>query len=1028
MTLAQKQMTQFENDSTQSPNNLKYLGIVNDKIIFTAFTPEEGNELWVSDGTTGGTKLLKDITEGANFGNIHSFVVNGKWSYFIYNNAIWKTDGTTENTTKIADGAKEINEYFVKIVLFDNKVLATGNYYSSMDFQNLYWINEDFKLEKFKDAISSYNIANNSIYYVKYDKIDNSTRLFYDDLKDFKELFKTNDKTYPNTSEINFLFSFVQDEGTYSLISTMKSGMKLIRFTLQKTIVYDWGNHPTTVPLITKDNNGNTILFKTISQNNTSNLQIYKPQADSLVLIDQIAGNGITDSYSFTGGTKFFSNVLFQNEKMVYVNGFVIYSTRVCYFNEFNLKNKTFEKKSIPIIHQISYGNFSISALSDSTYKMENEYLSFLYNAKTNTNSDVKTFQPIQQKTINFVNNKTYEITNQNLFEINNSSKTPLIKTKQIFTRNGSIITQFFEDKQYVIFTKYNTKNTYELWVFDNQKAQKIYSGSGYPQKFFTAKNISKNLLFDVKDGTDYTIFEIDYAKNRAMLKHSIKFDGSSIYLTANDNYIVIPKYSNNQTIHIIISKDKTIEVPPSSNSIIYFTTNNLYLVKYEEIISISSNNPNVKEVIRNIYRIVDGESKFIIETGLASSIVPFGNRLYYLGKDKTLSYLDENDDVIKIADGVYGFYHNTQSNQLNYTIVPSLSSTIYENQVFDLNLEKVVYSKLVQKFESSNGYLNEDGKVVTLYKNDLYIFDGKEQFNVRVENLFNPNFRIYRDGVTMTYSTIPDKFNNAVGYFDFNERKFIKIIDGIDNLSLMFHPQNDFVIIRRFLANNSLEYYVWNYKTRVLKKIETNAGEYMRESTVGNFANSNNQLGDYFTWVFQNDELVRNGEHPPKNIADIKLKDIVNYTTKYSPEKGNELYAYGNDFAINFPEIVKGAEGITLGSTFVFNNEIYIYAFTSTYGWQIWKMYESNSILSSESNTDEIVNVSIFPNPTTDFVNLDSQKNYSFSLFDLKGKELLKGDTASTKTLNFENYASGVYLILFYDEKRHFVKRIIKY
>lgn len=39
----------------------KWLTVVGDKVFFSASTPDEGAELWVSDGTAGGTRLVKDI-------------------------------------------------------------------------------------------------------------------------------------------------------------------------------------------------------------------------------------------------------------------------------------------------------------------------------------------------------------------------------------------------------------------------------------------------------------------------------------------------------------------------------------------------------------------------------------------------------------------------------------------------------------------------------------------------------------------------------------------------------------------------------------------------------------------------------------------------------------------------------------------------------------------------------------------------------------------------------------------------------
>ena len=40
-------------------------GVVGGALLFSAYNPSVGSELWISDGTTPGTKLLKDINPGA---------------------------------------------------------------------------------------------------------------------------------------------------------------------------------------------------------------------------------------------------------------------------------------------------------------------------------------------------------------------------------------------------------------------------------------------------------------------------------------------------------------------------------------------------------------------------------------------------------------------------------------------------------------------------------------------------------------------------------------------------------------------------------------------------------------------------------------------------------------------------------------------------------------------------------------------------------------------------------------------------
>ncbi len=82
-------------------------------IIFANFTYQYNRELWVSDGTTGGTKMLKDIFKGTGRGiengdNAHAFQIIGDKAVFAANDGkhgseIWVTDGTAAGTMMLAD-------------------------------------------------------------------------------------------------------------------------------------------------------------------------------------------------------------------------------------------------------------------------------------------------------------------------------------------------------------------------------------------------------------------------------------------------------------------------------------------------------------------------------------------------------------------------------------------------------------------------------------------------------------------------------------------------------------------------------------------------------------------------------------------------------------------------------------------------------------------------------------------------------------------------------------------------------------
>src|SRR5436190_23834149 len=44
--------------------NQVVFGMVNNRMLFSAFTPETGSELWRTDGSPDGTQLLKDVLPG----------------------------------------------------------------------------------------------------------------------------------------------------------------------------------------------------------------------------------------------------------------------------------------------------------------------------------------------------------------------------------------------------------------------------------------------------------------------------------------------------------------------------------------------------------------------------------------------------------------------------------------------------------------------------------------------------------------------------------------------------------------------------------------------------------------------------------------------------------------------------------------------------------------------------------------------------------------------------------------------------
>ena len=117
----------------------------NEQLFFTANDGENGNELWVSDGTTEGTQLLLDINPGiGNYGYANGSYVSGFTEfdgklYFTANdgengNELWVSDGTTEGTQLLQDINPGVGNngytngsYASNFIVFEDELIFTAN-------------------------------------------------------------------------------------------------------------------------------------------------------------------------------------------------------------------------------------------------------------------------------------------------------------------------------------------------------------------------------------------------------------------------------------------------------------------------------------------------------------------------------------------------------------------------------------------------------------------------------------------------------------------------------------------------------------------------------------------------------------------------------------------------------------------------------------------------------------------------------------------------------------------------------------
>ena len=93
----------------------KFLALGNGRAIFRGNDGTHGNEIWVTDGTAKGTKMLADIAVGANGSNVANFYAlgNGKALFAASNGTsyslLYITDGTTAGTKLLKDLGVGVN-------------------------------------------------------------------------------------------------------------------------------------------------------------------------------------------------------------------------------------------------------------------------------------------------------------------------------------------------------------------------------------------------------------------------------------------------------------------------------------------------------------------------------------------------------------------------------------------------------------------------------------------------------------------------------------------------------------------------------------------------------------------------------------------------------------------------------------------------------------------------------------------------------------------------------------------------------
>ncbi|CAM3903711.1 MULTISPECIES: T9SS type A sorting domain-containing protein [Flavobacterium] len=114
---------------------------------------------------------------------------------------------------------------------------------------------------------------------------------------------------------------------------------------------------------------------------------------------------------------------------------------------------------------------------------------------------------------------------------------------------------------------------------------------------------------------------------------------------------------------------------------------------------------------------------------------------------------------------------------------------------------------------------------------------------------------------------------------------------------------------------------------------------------------------------------------------------------------------------------------GVSAFQPIVFNDEIYFGGNYPTQGVELWKLADTTLSIEDFSTNEKI---SVYPNPTKDYVNIDiKNKDFITEIYDLSGKLLV---TTSDSKIDMNKFNNGIYLLKIITVNETMFQKIIKH
>jgi ELWxxDGT repeat protein len=1020
---AQQQITDFKNPKITTPGTLTFLTKFNGKVLFSAFTPETGEELWISDGSESNTKLLKDINPGSNGSLLADFAEHNKQLYFrnATTNELWKTDGSPAGTSMVMRSDSLAGVYAVK-----DKLLLTFKVESNTIRRlPLAWLDEKEQVKFWEMDATALKVADNNLYYATYDSLRQDWQLnLYGETP-----ILIHQKKGPYVLDIA-LDSFKGYE-YFGITETGLSTALLVGNAAnrkEQAIYYPWGS--VFMPVCLRDSSGALFLIKNQMYAPENRIQVFKVRSGhGWDTVADIPGSKINAGLKpeFTGPQHL--NFSVEANALAFISLYGYEGISAVYLNVFDFKANN-KRLSDKLPGELSSRFLQIRQKSTDIYQLTGSGKNFTYNLKSNS---VVAVEDIVKAPVE-VGGKQYEISD-NLYLLASGAKTPLVRKQSGFSELSFIHRDTTNNK--ILFWTYSEElKKNQLWASNGSTTQEILQYNGFPDAYGMRQStprVGKSIIFTASYLNGIRVFATDgtAAGTKELLNYPTT-ETPSIRTKSATNGAVLLEMAYGQKISQIytnIKKTSVIDLTTTPFYKILATTKDFYVLK--NLLRNGMSYDVLEKIDNGVLKLVD-----LNKNGNAVNHQAYQDKIYF-----TL----RNDSGT--VNGIYNVGSDNKIKQIFTGPVETFSirDKYLVTNAFEGNSQLQTITTVMHATSGQVLHTFKRAFAMSVASHGtLALFSEDQLIMVRDTSKREISLKNAAYSVTPSLKGFVIKSgsegNYDAHYYYVKTQKLVPILEGKNIVNWNENPLSENLI---FITNSSSrENYIWIASREKLIPIppqENISGELNANLFSGNH---NDDYSKVWIYSIENDQLKSKYHIEANTYFNLQMAGNSNYASGYEAATGNEVTRLEKDSVYHFEQIVKGPAGVLLRQVFHFNESIYAVGFAHSKGLQVWKMgvVQEEQKEDEETETPEVPQgpghvislpegeeINIYPNPVFAELNIDLNSRGTVKIIDLKGLEIFHKDAGGKTLVDLKDIAAGTYLIIFKSRGRTIVKKVIK-